>query len=632
MHLYPAATILDMILLYVLVFPIGYLLLNLRKSARKRHPFFVELPIYLSLGLVLLSLLSFIAGFVIVHPVVLVLPSVVAWAIFMYMIFRKQIPFSSDNFRSLNSIIPLTLFLLSSVYFAVVVSLAKWPPVGDIVNHGTIVSLVLYNKRMPLTYAPLGNYPINYPLGFHLLSANFSLLTNLYPGEAVFLLGAVIVALIPSVVYRLTYMYTGSKELSILSFVSCYLLNSSSNLEHWLTGFFFNGPYPCLFGFLSLLTLVSISGSLLLVIMISLQLLVTYPSFTSYSFLYTLLFFVKPALSSEDSKVHANRKTALFILGVASVLIVLTVIFSSPLAEFLNAHISYAFKETLPLQLPSLVKAFEDPSFTIPLIAALVISISFATKRAYVPLSFIYQLIFFSLIAYVFIRPLTPYLGLLGLPGRAMIINKLLSFTLISIWVCNILEKQRPMSIKTFNRISKIKWKKCIVYGASLATMLISAFLIPVYGRPNGMGWFLNDTASADDFRALEWINVNTNASDLIMNDPSWTGLYLLSLSLKNVTFYYIVEDFQRAIEIKEIWINPHNQTLTYLLLRKYQVKYLLLTSQQGFFDSEIWGGNNSFKHKPYTSVEYSNIFAKYTFLRPVFRFRDTVIYKVILT
>jgi len=135
-----------------------------------------------------------------------------------------------------------------------------------------------------------------------------------------------------------------------------------------------------------------------------------------------------------------------------------------------------------------------------------------------------------------------------------------------------------------------------------------------------------------EDYLAAMWINQNIPAEDLILNDLSWASLYLLSFSIKNVVFSVIPGNFLRIKECRVIWDQPdypmHDQILI-SLIEKYEIKYLWVTAEKGYFDWWELGGDDLYKQKKKNSSVYIEIFDQYPFLTSVFQSGNSKIYKI---
>jgi uncharacterized membrane protein len=144
----------------------------------------------------------------------------------------------------------------------------------------------------------------------------------------------------------------------------------------------------------------------------------------------------------------------------------------------------------------------------------------------------------------------------------------------------------------------------------------------------NTLAWNVIKSANfEDDFAALKWLDVNANSTALILNDGSWTSMYILSMSMKNITFfpYNVWVNPEKAKELWQVWQDPTDVVNAFELLRKYNVRYVFFTSEKGYFDSH----EKVYKNKPYSCIEYAIIFNRYFFMKTVFSSGATRIYEV---
>lgn len=137
--------------------------------------------------------------------------------------------------------------------------------------------------------------------------------------------------------------------------------------------------------------------------------------------------------------------------------------------------------------------------------------------------------------------------------------------------------------------------------------------------------WFSHSPTFQDSFNAMEWVNEHAKSGERILNDWSFTGLYLESLSIKNVTMLYILRGYNITSDLQEIWLDPKNVTLVQSLLEKYNVSYILVTSEYSFYNFLV---NSTYMPKPYTPHEYVHIFTGYPFLQLVFESGDAAVFK----
>src|SRR2546422_2471520 len=152
---------------------------------------------------------------------------------------------------------PLELGLtsLSLLIFGYLTVFMRWPPPGDITSlHGPIVALLL-TGGYPAAGRELSYF---YPLGFHAYPPSVAGPFGLYPGEAILVYGAFLTALIPVLMYSIARKLGASRLLALLAFAGAFVAHPSLNLEEWVLGAFFNGPYPNLMGYLGVLLLAEV--------------------------------------------------------------------------------------------------------------------------------------------------------------------------------------------------------------------------------------------------------------------------------------------------------------------------------------------------------------------------------------
>jgi hypothetical protein len=217
-------------------------------------PFFVVFPIICSLGLTELSLVFFVSG--LLRLTLFTVFVVVAISLLLVARRRKKLNVKMEKLRNSESLVPLLLFVITICYFASVAAYWTMPPVGDIVvGHGPFVSVIEAEGRVYMKSVWLST---PYPQGFHATVATFNQIFRLYPGQAVLVLGVVISALLPLIIYAIVFISTRSILLSLVGYLSAFYVHSSGNMEKFLLGLFFNGPYPNLMGYLILFTYIAL--------------------------------------------------------------------------------------------------------------------------------------------------------------------------------------------------------------------------------------------------------------------------------------------------------------------------------------------------------------------------------------
>jgi hypothetical protein len=204
-------------------------------------------------------------------------------------------------------------------------------------------------------------------------------------------------------------------------------------------------------------------------------------------------------------------------------------------------------------------------------------------------------------------------------PHRALILSNVLSIVLISCFVKKKFIEEKTLLIGK----KKIKISKTIRIVFFLTLILLLGSIGQTYSPHGftGFGWFLN---TSDNISTLEFVHENISASALILNSPTYTDLYLLSFSIKNVVFASVPVGLNRSFDLIEIWQFPQDKNRTLFLLNKHRISFLMVTN-----DSEVYPYYFSLNKLPYTSEQYIRVFDTFDFLTPVFRTNQTAVYEV---
>jgi hypothetical protein len=600
--------------------------------------------------------------------------------------------FSDLVVKALPSIVTVLALAISFLYFSVSLSVMQWPPAGDITYHGFYTSIIIYDQRIPTNFSPFINLRLNYPLGFHVNAAFLSLLLGIYPGESVFLFGAILMIALTSLVFTLTYIITKSTVLSITTYVLLFLTYSTSasggDLEEWLFGYFFNGPYPNIFGFLVIVlsaTAVAILArtkdqrilTRFFPILIIVELLV-YPSF----FFVPLALFVFAVLqfgvTNSFKAFFKTRKDA-----AASILLLILFIYFAPFTysilttqtAFSGAAGQVSQEYTVPIDYIfgsvfgfSIIFAFLASSTLIVISFNKETSLSNSSWLNHIrelrPLFATYVLFtlvlflslnagFFEVLQYLLPRRLMIAVMILSIVLNVYVLNGLFSVFLNRIFGFVVVEKQfAPDSISNLRkcnaqvriRKSRVKRKTGVsgttrrVHSATLKNNLLVAksiavaFVLLFLFNSNGLlayslsshpGPVAPASYFQNDFNGMEWLYRNARDGQLILNDWSFDGTYLPSLSAMNVTMHLMFVGLNRTKDLERVWFYPQNQTLVNTLIVKYNVTYIFSTSEWGYFNWTDW----KYEAKPYTPQQYIEIFSNDSLLELVFRAGNTSIF-----
>ncbi|MFX1486627.1 MAG: hypothetical protein ACFFBS_05985, partial [Promethearchaeota archaeon] len=445
--------------------------------------------------------------------------------------------------------------------------------------------------------------------------------------------------------YSITYIVTRSRILSFLpfftSFIVCWVNNR--NLERWLVGYYFNGPYPCLYGFM--LSILSLSLVLLWYITrldrfffaAFLTLITTLIVYLPFAFLNTIylvvvFFYLRDKSCSLTSWIKKNLLPIIFCFSLG--LAVLG--YYSLVSGAFRVYMEHVLGEggvgpgyTFPVSL-----LYMD-MVGIAIVPALVISVlsvkidGSKTMRAiymyYIPMTL---LVLLSLNGFLY-----NFLQFL-VPNRVMVISSLLSWLVIGRLVYLASQRVDSSNVRGTPRETgmdkRTRVKTYAVLGIVLAIGPSLVFQFSLLAA-NIYAWFPRSSYFTDDMSALEWINMNVPPEDLILNDYSFTSLYLQSLSIKNVTCFYSLSLSlqQRVKDIYQIWYTPNDEILVRNLLLKYDVRYVLVTSEPRFQNYTYIGGTDQWVEKSFKPSEYNEIFSSYAFLEQVFGIGNSSVYSV---
>lgn len=632
-------------------FFIGYLLAGFRK--KDSSPFFIFVPLYLSVGLGVEVILLFLVGLISYNISVLVL---LGLGVVSCLFFAKELADKLKHrlyFRLRSEITPLILLSLSLAYFMNVVELYPFPTPGDAISHGMFTSLILYYNRVRPELNP-------YPLGFHVLSAFLSSFTGIYPGMANHLMAAIPASLIPSAVYSIAYLRTKSRLLPMLAYLSTYLVHPSLHLARWMFGVFYNGTYPVVLGLLFTITIFILAAEtkifrtqLSSIAALSLAIGLTYPNLIFMlivpltALIMKLLNLARKKLSKTVKRKTFYLMTLLLLIAVAMALYTATPI----LLRFLSSRLRYAYRGAyyeIPLcflwdNINGYVMLFS------PLFCLLYILLKRQGSNAYlrVPLFYMcYVNCLFVIFASFLVGPAYPIYNTTVLPSRSLWALISSSWVLLCEAINASFGKLSSVMRNVGARLKAYRFK--IGLTPFLSSILLILFIVTYSNQfcnvfsfhyAQRLAWHQRWPCFKPDFEVMVWISENIPSEDTILNDLSFTSLFLNSLSIKDVVFTY---DFHllpvrqsglnttlRAIECKQVWFNPTNVTLIKHLIQKYKIRYIWVAAEEGYFDYWTLGGDNQYKLKSYSPSSYAHIFNRYPFLSPVFEWGTSKVYKV---
>ena len=311
--------------------PPGYLTVNTFQNRRiSGLPFFSLLPLYLAVGITVQIMFSFLIGTIIISAFVPLSISVGSLAILLFLnVYKKNGNhyhllsihdlFSKD--QRFGNVFSLIVIVVLFVSFARIPIATQWPPVGDAIFHSMLTSLAIYNGHVPTDLRPIESFPFPYPSGYHVFSADLSYIFNFNSGEAIFILATYLTALISALLFTLTYVLTKSYWMSLPIPFSILVVHSTEHLDRWIAGYLGNGPYPNLFAFMAVISVIilaqisynrreAISKIATILLIVSIALFVTYPQFVFHILVFIAVYWmaqIVEAGSTLKSRVNQNK-------------------------------------------------------------------------------------------------------------------------------------------------------------------------------------------------------------------------------------------------------------------------------------------------------------------------------------
>ena len=260
-------------------------------------------------GFSFLLLILFILGIFFINEWILIGVILEIHLVFIVLLYRRVISVKL-NFKFFKNPLALgsavfisVVVLLFFAHLTYVVDFYGFPTVGDGINHGIVTSLLVYNEKITFSWEPLDpNIFMDQPLGFHSIAAYFTTLLGNYPADSIFILAAFLTALIFLAIFSLTYQVTKSFPLSVLGSLFTLWINITGNMETWVMGYFYNGPYPNIAGFVLVITSIILymisreseicyhKKMMILQGVIIITLMVTYPPFALIPISFLVLF------------------------------------------------------------------------------------------------------------------------------------------------------------------------------------------------------------------------------------------------------------------------------------------------------------------------------------------------------
>jgi hypothetical protein len=598
--------LLSMLLQFIVYFAPGYLLLE---RQLKSLSFVIKLPLYFSVGMLVVTIILSLIGIFYFWEYSLFVIGTVSYIIILirFLFFgggERPIGRLVATVRSQLYPSPIISFIVFSFVisiFAHISGYLKWPVPGDATVHGFLTNLLINNHALQTTLAPVAPSLLwDSPFGFHVIAANLSLAFDIFPGASIFVFATTIIALILMLVYSVTYILTRSVIFSLLALMSGFYVSSISNLEYWLIGYYYNGPYPSLFGYLILLVYLAVqltvpfadgkrTANYWILSLISLVgMVIIYPPLVllpAIHFVATNIFRNRYRLrkaifnavdrSRQKRQLHnfatsnltigylikklKRSSTTYALFGVAAVVMVVA---AYGFLTYWNSDIiSSSFFWQISDNIFRMISRVDQASsqyglnpgelFASDLDAPLTFLTMIVAAISIVKGKFAYlggTYLLFSSLLLLSIWDVTANYFWFILPRRLFV------FLIIFNWI-TILTYARVFSSSLVQRLGTttfFKNKQSLILGKqslmSYAIYVLIAvppavlFLPDVFSNAEleqadkWVGWFSRSKTFGNDYGMIEWISENTDSKDLIMVQNSRTSAFIYSFALKNLT------------------------------------------------------------------------------------------------
>jgi hypothetical protein len=474
---------------------------------------------------------------------------------------------------------------------------------------------------------------------------------------------------------------------SLALFSAFYVYPATSDirfLEKWLIGFYYNTPYPTLFGYLTLLIFmvcwIAITNNNThrqgfntsrLSKMISFGgIVVAYTPFVILPVIYIIISYLekkgKYLLKSHSSRnaIFLNElrkgkklrsiwsaRTIIVLSSLSLLVIVIIVIANAYFGDEQGGSVHLLFER---VQANAyfysgivLTTNFFGNFTGVSTFVAIAFALVFLIQKRRINLSVFYllisTLIISSSIGGEFINNfLWPFFL-----GRLFAFLIVLNWIMIAIFVNDViysvcLRDGRKRSGKIskglglFDSSNNIKNPLLIPsVRTSIVLALIFIFFLPSLisnlslEQAEHWNWIFGRDSFMNDYALFAWISRNVNTSDLIMTDSTFASRSLQSFSLKNVTASLFPDSSNEVERDKNNAIAWSRPTLLRSFIDRYDVKYVLLDSEPYHRVPPEVSGDNEYTQRAYDIAQYNEIFNHMPFLKVVKRVGDSTLYQV---
>jgi len=639
--IYSAATL-------FLSFWLGYILLG-RRSEWGDLPFPTLLPLYLSLGLVMLTLCAVVLGMVTVLPSVVVSISLIAMAGVVYRWLRpRSEPTAKNHSRILASqhllpvFVALAILVVMYLYFNIVAGIMLWPPPGDLIGHGYLTSLFIYRGLATTNFLPIVNYPEYYPSGAHILVANLAELLGFNPGEAWLGFGAIIMVLIATLVFSLTYSHTCSVVLSIIPSLAVFYVNQSGDLTSYVLGYLYNGPYPNLFAYLIAIVLIYLATYyrreefhwFMALAVTEGVLLSVYPNFlpsVGAICAIPLATSLRGNTWKKWGRARAFLFLALLILLVIALVRDLTPVIQNYAGAILGAGLGSGYEGTAGLEqdLPTLL--------TVVLGSTLAVW-NILRKSKLIFLGSV-EIVCISFISLSTLLP-SSVLSVFE-PERLIPLVWVLSVVLVCVSFSEVLRSSLRFGVRLHGSKRHFRLGERPKAMATVLFLVLMVFVFEsslasaaTFAEANTYSYYSHGAAYPSDSLASEWLCQHVTPGPLILNDQSWSGYFLTSYCFERVVYYYFYFHPAQYDDANLVWLHPENETLVRTILNQLDIKYVYVTSDPTFLNYYLYANAVGHSSGP-TLLDVPQVihyFDNYSFLRMVYQVNDSTVYTVNMT
>jgi hypothetical protein len=595
---------------------------------------------------------------------------------------------SNDRITTVST---LVLFTLVIIGFSSLANFMEWPRSFDSMNHGLLTSLLVHNHKLQSTLAPLApSQPWFEPFGFHLMSSTLSLLLDMIPGQSLFIFATLLQVLIILLTYSVVIVMTKAVSFSVLAAASVFYFYPALHGDYSLMGNYYLGIGPAVFGNLGLLLFlgfisildplktgksylsisISIIGTgiayppfiiipiILLIILGAVKYFRSRIKYIPVRFSQVLVPRKGNGINQEDESIYSNivgwpsrnilKNKLNLVLLIAVIIIVSIIIFLLVNIQSWDlsntnidnnivgrlSHFAYFYQITIS-------EFTADIPTIVIILFTMILAVDSIIRRARINLSIFYLL--FAGIEIISVREISSYnVFWVFLPSRLYPFLVLFAWIALAIYVNDRWTFiNRMIERKVLPKFSKFKNKIIIekimlrTLTPILCTLLILAFfLFPIMNNFTfaiAKYWGYPYIELRNDFPLLTWMSQNINSSDLIMTDYSWESTYLNLFSLKNTTATYwpdSAEEMTRARFNQMAWDRPGEFIEDFI--KKYNVKYIFVSSDPVFFNPNAIGGDNLYYLKNIKPDQYKDIFESLPFLEKV-RETSGAVYRVVM-